>query len=130
MEHPHAPPAHAGWAAAILVRDGDACFATTPRWTVGCQNTCKVLNRWNGPGRRCVLWFVRTMQIYPSKHPRCTLRFHSHCKIWLQESRFVKLSLERKGPDPVTEHLTVHHQVVGHQRGRTEKSSQCLDSDP
>lgn len=37
------------------------------------------------------------------QNPRHTIRFHSHCKIWLQESRFV---IERQCPDLMAEHFS------------------------
>lgn len=64
------------------------------------------------------------MQMYLPKHPKCRLRFHSHCKIWLQESRFVKVSLERKGPDPVTE-----DPVTPSSSGTSEREASVIDKD-
>lgn len=41
-------------------------------------------------------------QGYPQTSQTYT-RISLHCKLWLQESRFIMVSLERKCPDPVIE---------------------------
>lgn len=114
--------AQAGWAAAILVQEkGMHALQFHLGGLLGCQNTYKVLNRWNGSGRPCVLWFV----CMPQNIPDARSDFTRTAKFGCRKAGSSRCPLERKGPDPVTGHLT----VTPSSSGTSERRDSVIDKE-